>query len=280
MKKLCKRLICLILLAALCLAEAPAFADDTGTLTITIGNEKSQYDRKGIRIALYKVGSEVAPNDLQLDAAFSGIDLYGADTTQKVKDVLKQIRKVLIDRGMDPVVTLETDEDGKASVGGLRGIYYGIPVEVPQWLTVQDFLTSVPLISPGVRNMNVDVSLKGSYETPTPEETTARPTMTPGPTPGPHKLIIHYIYADTGETAAPDYNDVLWEGEEYDVWSPIIPNYWYDIPEVVGVMPDHDMEYTVLYFTKKTGWRYITLEDYETALGIGMIQMHVGVCYE
>ena len=120
-------------------------------------------------------------------------------------------------------------------------------------------------------------------ETPELPETvppTPQPRPTPNPPGTPHKLVIHYIYYDTGKTAAPDHNETLWEGERYDVWSPIIPDYWYDIPEVAGVMPNHDMEYTVYYFTRKTGWNYITLDEYETALGIGMIQMHVGVCYE
>ena len=48
MKKIWKRLICLVLLAALCLGEAPAFADQTGTLKITVGDSESKFDRKGI----------------------------------------------------------------------------------------------------------------------------------------------------------------------------------------------------------------------------------------
>ena len=322
MKKIWKRLICLALLAVLCLSEGLALADGSGKLTITIGDKDSPFDRKGIQIALYKVGSEVAQNDLQLDAPFSGITLRNGMTAQDMEDILKAIREVLIAQDIKPTKIIETDENGKASTGDLDlGIYYGIPTELPQWLSVRDFLITVPQLAPGIRNLDVDADLKHSYVTPTPspsptpsptpspsptptlvppvapppppkedtdtpvpETTTAVPTMTPrptpGPTPGPHRLIIHYIYADSGEPASPDHNEILYEGERYDVWSPIIPNYWYDIPEVFGVMPNHDMEYTVLYYKKKPGWRYITLEDYETALGIGMIQMHVGVCYE
>ena len=62
--------------------------------------------------------------------------------------------------------------------------------------------------------------------------------------------------------------------------SPIIPEYQYDIAEVAGIMPAHNVEYTVMYFAKKPGWSYYNIEDYETALGIGDIQMHVGVCFE
>ena len=323
MKKIWKRLICLVLLAALCLGEAPAFADQTGTLKITVGDSESKFDRKGIKIEIYRISTNVVAENWSLLPAFSGVKIPSSkeesNQAEKTDAANAAIRQAILAHSVSPVDTRETDENGQIDFTGLEaGVYYGRASEVPAYLTVQDFLVSVPQKDDNDQwKYSAEANLKVRYqpptpttseppeeptpspspsptptlipppkkvETPTPETSTAAPTMTPrptpGPTPGPHKLIIHYIYADTGETAAPDYNDVLWEGEEYDVWSPIIPNYWYDIPEVVGVMPDHDMEYTVLYFTKKTGWRYITLEDYETALGIGMIQMHVGVCYE
>ena len=312
MRKIWKRPICLAVLAALCLSWGLAFSAGNGKLTVSIGDESSSFDRKGIRIALYKVGSEVAEDVLQLDAAFSGITLHGTMTAQEIKDALEEIRQIIIDLKMEPTTVIETNENGEATVNGLElGIYYGVPVEVPKWLSVQEFLISIPLMTSGSRNLNATAELKHKYEepsteppeetespspspsptlvpppneTPTDEEITAEPTQTPRPTerptPGPHRLIIHYIYADSGKTAAPDHNETLWEGERYDVWSPILPGYWYDTPEVPGIMPNHDMEYTVMFFTKKQGWKYITLEDYETALGIGMIQMHVGVCYE
>ncbi len=122
--------------------------------------------------------------------------------------------------------------------------------------------------------------------TPTPAVTTAEPTPVPKPTPVPETtpkpwhLVVHYIYADTGETAWPDHSETLWEGDAYDVLSPIIPEYQYDIAQVAGIMPAHNVEYTVMYFAKKPGWSYYNIEDYETALGIGDIQMHVGVCFE
>ena len=39
-------------------------------------------------------------------------------------------------------------------------------------------------------------------------------------------------------------------------------------------MPDRDMYYLVIYTTE------IVIDEYDTALGLGFIQMHVGVCYE
>lgn len=309
MKKIWSRLICLALLAVLviaCFGPEPAASETAGRLTITIGNKDSKFDRRGIKVVLYQIGREDSAGNMILDDAFKNIDFTG--NTQQQQAAILSVRKIIAENNVLPVASGETDANGSVTFTNLAGIYFGTVSERPTWLTVQDFVTSVPMLSKeGKWLLQVDASLKYEYETPsdtpsdTPSETpteeitppgetptlpgdTAEPTQTPEPTPpptgSPHKLIIHYIYADTGETAAPDHTEILWEGESYDVWSPIIQNYWYDIPEVAGVMPNHDMEYTVLYFTKKTGWTYINIDDYETALGIGIVQMHVGVCYE
>ena len=305
MKKIWKRLICLALLVTLCLGSGLAFSEETGKVTLTIGSADSKFDRKGIKVELYRISTNVIKEDWSLLPAFSGIDLPGveeeANQAEKTRTAVKAIWKAIVDNGIQPTATGETNQNGEIVLEGMgSGVYYGRITECPQYLTVQDFLVSVPQKQNGEWKYSAKTPTPTPtptvFETPTPTPTppekkevptptptpipsaTPRPTATP--TPAPHKLIIHYIYADTGETAAPDYNDILWEGEEYDVWSPVIPNYWYDIPEVAGIMPNHDMEYTVLYYTKKVGWKYRTIDDYETALGIGMIQMHVGVCYE
>ena len=57
MKKTWKRLICLALLVMLCLAEGLAFSDGNGSLTVTIGNSESQFDRKGIGVELYRIST-------------------------------------------------------------------------------------------------------------------------------------------------------------------------------------------------------------------------------
>ena len=50
MKRIWKRLVCLAVLAAVCLSWGPAFSDESGSLTITIGNSESKFDRKGIKV--------------------------------------------------------------------------------------------------------------------------------------------------------------------------------------------------------------------------------------
>jgi len=60
----------------------------------------------------------------------------------------------------------------------------------------------------------------------------------------------------------------------------VIPGYQATILEVTGTMPHHDVEYTVIYIPTENGRILINLDDYETPLGLGDIQMHVGVCYE
>ena len=310
MKKTWKRLICLALLVMLCLAEGLAFSDGNGSLTVTIGNSESQFDRKGIGVELYRISTNYVGEDWGMLPAFSSISL-NLSSAEKTDVTNADIRKAISSNNVRPTATGQTNTNGQIVFPGLEsGIYFGRITEKPQYLEVQDFLVSVPQKQNGNWKFDVSAELKHSYVTPTPTTTptstpTATPTVTPTitppnetpelpetvpptpqprPTPNPpgtpHKLVIHYIYYDTGKTAAPDHNETLWEGERYDVWSPIIPDYWYDIPEVAGIMPNHDMEYTVYYFTRKTGWNYITLDEYETALGIGMIQMHVGVCYE
>ena len=77
-----------------------------------------------------------------------------------------------------------------------------------------------------------------------------------------------------------DYYGVYLEGEDYNVVSPVIPGYYTFTEVVYGTMPNHDVEVKVIYYKKDSKRKYINLDDYETALGIGMIQMHVGVCYE
>lgn len=375
MKKVWKRLVSLALLIAICVSSSAAVSDAAGRIRVTVGKDDSPFERKGIKLAVYRIGKETEPNSLVPDEAFSGIDIYGADTARKLDRAMEEIRKVIREKGMQPEAVSETDAKGEAVFTNLPlGIYYGEMLEGPAWLEVQDFLTSVPRISPGRRELRVDVELKYAYETPTPSPTpsptptpspsptptlfvtpaptptptetptetpaptdtpaptetpppsetptaTATPTPTPppkknnptptptpaptptltplltpapsvsvpptptprptpSPTPAPHKLVIHYVYYDTGETAAPDHNETLWEGERYDVDSPEIRNYWYSEANKNGIMPNHDLEYTIYYYTRKPGHTYYTIDDYETALGIGMIQMHVGVCYE
>ena len=313
MKKTWKRLFCLALLTALCLGGSMAFSDGNGQLTVKIGKDSSPFQRKGIEVELFRISENAVGDDWSMLPDFSSVTLPTTSTAQKTEEALSDIRKIILEKGIEPTASGATDSEGRIVFPNLQtGVYYGRMTKGPKYLQVQDFLVSVPQKQNGKWVYSAEAELKYDYvtpkptakptpkpaETPTPTPTpvpppgkttptpevtavpTATPRPTPTPTPRPYRLVIHYIYADTGETVWPDYSDTLWEGEEYDILSPIIPDYWYDIPEVSGTMPGRDLEYTVMYYTQKPGWSYYRIKDYETALGIGMIQMHVGVCFE
>ena len=138
--------------------------------------------------------------------------------------------------------------------------------------------TPTPEAPPPPPNVTATPTVTPDWFNPTPSPVV---TNTPEPTmpPHPYTLTIYYIYED-GSQAWETYQEVLWPGTEYDVVSPVIPGYRATILEVQGVMPHHDMEYVVIYIPKQAGKNYINMDDYETALGLGDIQIHVGVCFE
>lgn len=93
-----------------------------------------------------------------------------------------------------------------------------------------------------------------------------------------YMLIIHYVFAD-GAPAADDYSDVLPAGAPYDVFSPTIDNYTASTNEIADVMPKRDVEYTVIYITQNNDTDY-DFNDYETPLGLGFLNMNMGVQFE
>jgi LPXTG-motif cell wall-anchored protein len=62
----------------------------------------------------------------------------------------------------------------------------------------------------------------------------------------PYHLTIHYQYAD-GTTAAPDYNQVVKFGQDYQQLSPVLNGYTADKLIVAGTMPAEDVEVYVTY---------------------------------
>ncbi len=97
-----------------------------------------------------------------------------------------------------------------------------------------------------------------------------------------YRLTIHYIYLD-GTPAAPTYAEQLLAGSPYEVRSPEIAAYTPSTYMVSDVMLSRDVEYTVIYIPVPNGPggpSYMTIEDYETPLGLGTIHMHIGICIE
>ena len=297
-------------------------AAETESLTITIGNSGSKFDRKGIEIGAYLVAKGDYGDWTMVDN-FSDVKVYAREDGSKwIDQSMTQIQEKIRTQGIRPTVQGASDENGVVSFTNVeRGIYFIAMLKGPEWLKMKPMLLSTPdkdgklAITAGAK-----VEYNPPTEPPTPQPTpkptptqfetpsveptetptqptgelTPPPTLTPRgitpapetptpvpketPTPAPHKLVIEYIYED-GTTAWPTYlEDGLWPGTPYDVKSPIIAGYTANIKVVQGVMPNHDMYYLVIYVPE--GSELIDLDDYKTALGLGNIQMHVGVCFE
>ena len=45
-------------------------------------------------------------------------------------------------------------------------------------------------------------------------------------------------------------------------------------------MPSRNLQYTVIYIRSTSGMKILNILEYETPLGLGDLQMHVGVCFE
>ena len=167
------------------------------------------------------------------------------------------------------------------------------PTETPE-----PTVTPEPVVPPGPGPGPRPTATEWPTAEPTPEvtatpeptpEITPEPTPAPTepaqqipqstPTPDPHRLTVYYIYWD-GRTAYPTHQETLWPNEAYNVASPTIARHHCSLRLVSGVMPNHDVVYTVIYMPYGDGTEIIEMDDYETPLGLGHIIMHVGVCYE
>lgn len=118
-----------------------------------------------------------------------------------------------------------------------------------------------------------------------------------------YRVTVKYIFLD-GTPAAPDYSEIMDVGTLYSISSPEIDGYTASTRMVSSTMPGRDVEYTVIYLpnpvkTQETedapvqsenkplpeifsgsSEYFLTIEDYETARGLGATMMNVGVCAE
>ena len=91
-----------------------------------------------------------------------------------------------------------------------------------------------------------------------------------------YNLTVHYLYLDTGETAAPSVEETHDEGDVYDVVSPTLDNGYVTVRlRVQGVMPDRDMVEYVYYYRPD-----VIISDFETPLGLGQVFINIGDCIE
>ena len=125
------------------------------------------------------------------------------------------------------------------------------------------------------------------------------------PLPALHKLTIKYVLENGNPipidpASAWKYEIELRAGEKYSRLSPVLNNLETDTPLVEGVMPDHDLEITVIYTGNGGGGgdnpggggddkepnketerdTTIRIRDYETPLGLSNVFMNAGDCFE
>ena len=93
--------------------------------------------------------------------------------------------------------------------------------------------------------------------------------------PEEHTLHIDYVLID-GTPVADPYEEEILAGEPYDVESPVLEGYKPTLVRVVGTMPNRDLYITVLYVPEDM----VTIDDIETPLGLGQVNVNIGDCLE
>lgn len=241
--------IMLIIPLLLCAVSAEADNQHDGWISITIGNDKSEFDRENIGFAIYLVATGDY-GDWTMVKHFSDITVFTRnDGSTYINKSLAQIKKRIQDQGIRAAQTARTDRNGKAEFRDLeRGIYYVVMTDGPEHLNVQQMLLSVPNKEGSVQ---IRAAAKHDYNPP------PSPTPTQKPTPTPVPTLTPPVTAEPTPTPAPTPSPT----PEHDR-TPIPPHVPTQTP------PPNATETPV------------PMEDYETALGLGNIQMHVGVCFE
>ena len=196
------KLVSIAMALILILAALPAAADNDGWVSITIGDEKSAFERGGITLELYLIATGDY-GDWTMLKDFSDITVFTRDDGSTHVDMtLGQIRKRIEERNIQPTQKADSDKEGKAEFKGLpRGIYFVMMRDELQGLKINPMLLSAPNKEGSVQ---IRANAKFEYETPTPSPTptpkptptpfetpTPTPTPTPAPTPEPRDTYIY-----------------------------------------------------------------------------------------
>ena len=265
MKKQTMRILGAVLILTILLACLPAAADsnDTGDgwLSITVGSNSSQFDREGIQLGIYLLATGDYGDWTMLDA-FKDVEIFTrSDGSTSVNKNLTEIIKRIEKDKIKPTATVKTDKNGVADFKDLaHGIYLLQLVSGPERLKINPMLLSVPDKD---GKLQYGAVAKQEYSTPTPS-----PTPTPKPTPTPFvpdETPTVPTRTPVPPTPTPKPTPTPTPKPTSKPTSSPTPT-----PEPAnGRVPR---------MTPRPGEEEIP--DYETALGIGNIQMHVGVCFD
>ena len=186
------KLLSIAMILSLIASVIPArAADNDGWVSITIGDEKSEFDREGIQLEAYQI-AQGDYGDWTMLKDFSDINVFTRDDGSAHVDMtLNQIRQRIEDRGIKPSKKQKSDKDGKVEFKNLsRGIYFIMLREEKKDLKISPMLLSVPNKEGSVQ---IRAVAKFEYVTPTPSPTpTPKPTLTPftPPTPTPTPTTV------------------------------------------------------------------------------------------
>lgn len=246
-----------------CLGGTAAAEGATGSLTVTIDGNNQGVSTAGITLNLYRISSD-STDTWQLKDAFAEtgyLEAWRAQSGEMMRTALQKIRGIVTDNHIAPDASGKSDNRGVITFNNLpRGIYFGIAANTPKEMTVQNFAAHIP--EAGTGKMDAAANLKNRVVVPREES--------------PYTVTIRYIYED-GTTAWTTYQGTYWPGEIYDVYSPNIPGYTCSDPRINGEMPPRNLQFVVIYIKPDEN---TTIVDYDTPMGLGNIQIHVGVCYE
>ncbi len=282
------------MLAILMLIVLPAqAANNDGWVNITIGDANSEFNREGIVMAAYLI-AEGEYGYWTMLPAFSDIRVFAReDGSSWINQSMNEIKQRIELYNISATQQATSDANGLVEFTNLEhGIYFVCALKIPDTrLTVNTMLLAVPNKE---GSLQVRANAKSEFKptpspsptpTPTPKPTPTpflspepTPEPTPAPPPEPVDLTITYVYPDGTPVAPPHHEENLMPEDQFNVPSPVIPGYTPTYVTVTGTMPNHDLEVTVIYVPN--GTNIINIDDYETALGLGNIQMHVGVCFE
>ena len=204
---------------------------------------------------------------------------------------LSQIRQRIADRKIKPTADGVSDEKGKIEFKELaHGIYYIEMTAGPERLTMSAMLLSVPNSTGSVQ---VRAMAKYEYETPTPSPTPSpKPTFTPfvppvepetpSPTPSPTPTVpvdespTPSVTPEVTPTAPETVREKPTAGP---TGKPVITKKPVPTPPPTE-SPNTPVPRHVPTLRPNPGETTIAIEDYEVALGLYNIQIHVGVCFE
>ena len=287
--------IAMVLALLFSAVSVPAGTEETkdGWLSITIGDDKNEFDPGGIHLAIYLIATGDY-GDWTMEDDFRDITVFiRKDGSASVDKTLSQIRQRIADRKIKPTDSAVSDENGKLEFRNLaHGIYYTEMTSGPERLTMSSMLLAVPNSS---GNVQVRAMAKYEYETPTPSPTpTLKPTFTPfvppevTPTPTPVPSVSPTPAEAPSEspdnTATPSVSpaptDKITPKPAAKVTKKPAKTTREPVPTPAPVTDNTPVPKHAPTLQPNPGETTIAIEDYEASLGLGNIQIHVGVCFE